>query len=131
MDKKFIAPAIIVSLVILILGWVLTGSFEKKDQKNLKLPSKNSVVFYYGITCPHCREVEEWMKKNKIEEKIKIEKKEVYQNQNNAKELEKVAEVCGLNTASIGVPFLWAEGKCFMGTPEVIRSLETKLKVKN
>lgn len=131
MDKKIISTVIIVSLFILILGWILIDSVDKKNQKNLKLPSKNSVVFYYGITCPHCREVEEWMKKNKIEEKIKIEKKEVYQNKKNALELEKVAENCGLKTDSIGVPFLYADGKCFIGTPAVINKLEEKLKFQN
>lgn len=132
MDKKVIITVLVFSLMIIILGWILVGSLEKKREereKDVKLPSKDSIVYYYGITCPHCKEVEEWLKKNKIEEKIKIEKKEVWNNQDNALELQKVVESCNLNPANVGVPFLYADGKCFMGTPDVIKVLETKSKI--
>jgi glutaredoxin len=135
MDKKIILTTILFSVIVLILGYVVVGSMQNKNNQSksttINLPSKEKIVFYYGITCPHCKEVEKWMEENKVEEKIKIEKKEVYENQNNAYELEKVAQACGLDTSSIGVPFLWADGKCYIGTPEVIKVLENKLKVKN
>lgn len=134
MDKKIIATVLTISLIILILGGMIFSSLGKKNnetEKSIKTPQKNETVFYYGITCPHCKEVEEWMKKNKIEEKIKIEKKEVYQNQKNAQELKKVAEGCGLNLMMIGVPFLYSDGKCYIGTPEVIKKIEEKLNIKN
>lgn len=134
MDKKIILTTIFFSLIIIILGVVLVGSWEKKNrekEKNIKLPSKNSFVYYYGITCPHCQDVEKWMKNNKIEEKIKIEKKEVWNNKDNALELQKVAEICALDSSNIGVPFLYAEGRCYLGAPEVIKVLENKLKIKN
>lgn len=134
MDKKIIATTVLVSLMIIILGGVLVGSLERKreqKEKNIKLPPNNSIIYYYGATCPHCKEVEEWMNKNKVEEKIKMEKKEVWNNQDNALELQKVVESCNLNPANVGVPFLYADGKCFMGTPDVIKVLETKSKIKN
>ena len=131
MDKKIIWTTVVVSIVILVLGYILVDSANKKNNIKVQLPSKNKIIYYYGITCPHCREVEEWIKKNKIEEKVKIEKKEVYQNQENSAELSFVAENCGLDTSSIGVPFLWADGKCYIGTPEVKKVLEEKLNIKN
>lgn len=128
MDKKLIATVSILSIVILILGYIIFGS---QNQKNSQItpPSKDKIVYYYGETCPHCKDVREWMEKNKVEEKIKIEKKEVWNNQINAQELNKVAEVCGLDTSSIGVPFLWADGKCYIGTPDVIKVLSDKSKI--
>jgi len=136
MDKKIIWTTVVVSIVILVLGYILVDSSNKKNitkttsNFSVSLPAKDKIIFYYGITCPHCKDVEEWMEKNKIEEKVKVEKKEVYQNQNNSKELSLVAESCGLNPNLVGVPFLWADGKCYIGTPEVERVLEEKLKMK-
>ena len=65
------------------------------------------IIFFYGKGCPHCALVEDFFKENKIEEKIKFEKKEVYNNKNNFNELSVKAEACGLPVDSIGVPFLW------------------------
>jgi glutaredoxin len=129
MDKKIIWTTVIVSLVMVILGYIVIDSLSKKKTP-VNLPPKNSLVLYYGLTCPHCKEVEEWMKKNKVEEKIKVEKKEVWYNKENAAELQEVARVCSLDSSSIGVPFLWADGKCYIGTPDVKKVLAEKLKSK-
>jgi glutaredoxin len=129
MDKKIVWTTVIVSLVMVILGYIVIDSLSKKKTP-VNLPQKNSLVLYYGLTCPHCKEVEEWMKKNKVDEKIKIEKKEVWYNQENAAELQEVAKFCGLDPTSIGVPFLWADKKCYIGTPDVERILAEKLKMK-
>ena len=131
MDKKIIWTTVIVSLVILILGYILVDSSNKKAKIKVNLPSKDKIVYYYGLTCPHCKEVEEWMKKNKIEEKIKVEKKEVWYNKENAAELQEVAKFCSLDPTSIGVPFLWADGKCYIGTPDVEKVLQDKSNIKN
>jgi len=137
MDKKIIFTTLIVSLIVVIFGYIVVNSFAKKNYSSnnssvsVSLPAKDKIIFYYGITCPHCKEVEEWMEKNKIEEKIKIEKKEVYQDQKNSAELNLVAKSCGLDSASIGVPFLLADGKCYMGTPDVKKVLKNKSNIKN
>lgn len=130
MDKKVILTTVLILVIILIFGYILVTSAGKKGEKkslHYLIPPKDKIVFYYGNTCPHCKEVEEWMKKEKIEEKIKIEKKEVYQNQANAQELTLVAQSCGLDPNTIGVPFLYTDGKCYIGTPEVERVLKEKI----
>jgi hypothetical protein len=113
-----------------ILGYIVIDSLSKKKTP-VNLPLKNSLVLYYGLTCPHCKEVEEWLKKNKVEEKIKIEKKEVWYNKENAAELQEVAKFCSLDPTSIGVPFLWTDGKCYIGTPDVEKVLQDKSNIKN
>ncbi|MGF3555290.1 MAG: hypothetical protein ACQXXF_08540 [Thermoplasmatota archaeon] len=44
--------------------------------------------------------------------------------------MEQVAEACGLDTSSIGVPLLWADGKCYIGTPDVEKILAEKINLK-
>jgi glutaredoxin len=133
MDKKIIYTTVFVSLIILIFGYILVDSFNKKKTAPVSqsvneniLPSSKEIVFYYGITCPHCKEVEQWMKEKKIEEKIKVIKKEVYQNRANQQELSYVAQKCNINPSMIGVPFLYTDGQCFIGTPDVEKKLAEK-----
>jgi glutaredoxin len=137
MNKKIIYTTVFVSLIILIFGYILVDSFNKKKttpvgqsvNENI-IPSSKQIVFYYGITCPHCQEVEEWMKEKKIEEKIKVIKKEVYQNRANQQELSYVSQKCNLNPSMIGVPFLYTDGQCFIGTPDVEKKLAEKAGIK-
>lgn len=119
-----------VLIIVGLLTFVVIGSKNKKESSlilNKDQSEKNVPIFFYGNTCPHCANVEDWMKKNNIESKIKIIKKEVYNNQKNSQELVKTAEKCGIVTDSIGVPFLYTdEGKCLIGTPDIINYLKNK-----
>lgn len=128
-NKKNLTILTIIIIFLLIFG-VIIGSKNKKESSlilNKNQSEKNVPIFFYGNTCPHCKNVEEWMKKNNIESKIKIIKKEVYNNQKNSQELVKTAEKCGIVTDSIGVPFLYTdEGKCLIGTPDIINYLKNK-----
>lgn len=104
-------------------GETITSSYNQVED------NKKNIVFYYSVTCPHCADVEDWMKENGVEEKIKIEKKEVYNNKANAFELTKIAAKCGLDTDSIGVPFLYTpDGRCLIGTPNIIDYLSEVIK---
>ncbi|MCR4326609.1 MAG: hypothetical protein NUV52_03065 [Candidatus Roizmanbacteria bacterium] len=114
----------IFTLVLIIIITILLAAIVYGSKGN----TSRDLVFYYGNTCPHCADVEEWMKKNNIEKKIKIVKKEVYENKVNAMELEKKAKSCGLATDSIGVPFLYTpEGECLLGTPDIVNYLRDTL----
>ena len=141
MEKAKITTALVVLIIVGILAAIVWGSKSKKEKT---LSSANSqienetatpvsdstdgLIFYYGISCPHCKEVEEWMEENKIEEKVKIVKKEVYNNQKNVRELEEAAKNCGMGGESIGVPFLVTEEKkCLAGSTEIINFLKEKV----
>lgn len=132
MGNKKILTVSFLLVIAVIFGFIVWGSKNKKNSSSLSISTKtktlesNIPIFFYGATCPHCADVEEWMRKNKIEEKIKVIKKEVYNNQTNAKEMVEAAKKCGLSTESIGVPFLYNQGKCFIGTPDVIDFLAQK-----
>jgi len=136
MHKQKLITGILILITVGLLGIVIIGS-KNKDKDTTVVNNNQSVtenntavantpVFFYGNTCPHCAEVEKWMEENKIDEKINVVKKEVYDNQGNALELTQAAKSCGIPTENIGVPFLYADEKCYVGTPEVTGYLSEK-----
>ncbi|KKP59531.1 MAG: hypothetical protein UR53_C0001G0031 [Candidatus Magasanikbacteria bacterium GW2011_GWC2_34_16] len=116
---KKILPYIIIAIMI-VLGVLLV--FLPRES------ASNSLVLYYGDTCPHCKVVEQYIVDNKIDEKIVFTKKEVYRDEKNAAELGKRAVSCGLDTSSIGVPFLWDGTKCYTGQDDVINYFAARIK---
>lgn len=128
--KQKIITLIIVMLIAGLMSLVVIGSNNKEKQlaqEKLEALKNSEPIFYYGNTCPHCKDVEEWFKANKIEEKIKFSQKEVYDDRQNAAELTKVAASCGMDTNNIGVPFLYADNKCLVGSPDIIKYFSDKL----
>jgi len=81
------------------------------------------VILYYGDTCPHCEVVEQHIKQDNLEKKVKIIQKEVFKNLENATELTLKAKECGLASESLGVPFAYYKSKCFSGDQEVLKLL--------
>lgn len=141
MKQTVIVTLFVILLTAGMLAAIVWGGRAKKtsqvknsqDTIETKTPdeAKNNgdPIFYYGNTCPHCADVEEWMKENKLDEKVKVIKKEVYDNKANALELSQVAQKCGISANSIGVPFLHTpEGKCLIGNPDIIDYFSEKLK---
>jgi glutaredoxin len=81
--------------------------------------ASDEIIYYYGAECPHCKDVLKFLEENKIAEKVNFQKKEVWNDEANSNEMmEKVSE-CALDPKSVGVPFLYAQGKCLIGTPKV------------
>jgi glutaredoxin len=110
--------------ILIIIGIIAAGALGY-----LFLFDKNAAaktILYFGDTCPHCENVEKYIKDNSIDNKIEIERKEVYRNQGNAREMAKKAEQCGLPTGQIGVPFLWDNNQCILGDQPIIEYLGKK-----
>ena len=79
-----------------------------------------SYIYYYWQWCPHCANVDDYMKAVDGYEKLGVEKKEVYFDSENAAEMSADAERLGLE--SVGVPFLivnedWQEQTLVWDTP--------------
>lgn len=89
--------------------------------------NNNTPILFYGNTCPHCKDLEETFAKYGVLQKYQYESKEVYENKANANLLGSKALSCGLDTNSIGVPFLWVEGKCFVGVPDIEKFVGEKI----
>lgn len=124
MKKQFIAWGI--GLVV-IIGWLIFWGMqgESTNEETSEI-SETGMVLYWGDGCPHCKNVETFIEANHITEKITLTRKEVWRDRSNAKEMERRAKACGLDLGTIGVPFLFSEGKCFIGEPEVEKELLTR-----
>lgn len=129
MLNKNSLPAIIITIfsVAIIIASVFYLSKAFAD------PSfdQQAIVYYYGITCPHCKDVEQFIQDNDLHDKLDFEKKEVYQNTANATELSLASRACGMNDSQVGVPFLYAKGKCYVGTPDIITYFEQYISNEN
>lgn len=110
-------------LIIAVLGFIIGIGLIAGALGNSQVSLENlkdQTILYYGNTCPHCKELEEYIKTNKIEEKITFIRKEVFADLKNSRELSAVAKSCNIAENNIGVPFLYVKGTCFMGKDEII-----------
>lgn len=109
----------------------ISGEIAKKsDGTSVDLES-GKIIYYYGTECPHCQEVLKYMDENDIYSKVDFIKKEVWHDKDNGKELTEAAQKCGLDPSNIGVPFVYADGKCLMGGPDVKEFFAQKAGIKN
>lgn len=109
------------------------NSEEKDIYKDFPVYENADLVFYWGNGCPHCENVEKWLKENNSDQKIKVNYKEVYYNKTNQSELYASAQqFCPeiIQNGDIGVPtgFDPVDKKCIQGDTPIIEFLTAKLK---
>jgi len=110
-------------LLIVIVAFLAIAGFWFYNQK----PAE--IILFYGDGCPHCIVVEDFIKSNNIEQKVKFTRMEVFNNQNNAELLAKKAVFCDVDISQgAPVPFLWDAGKCFIGDQDIIKFFEKEIR---
>lgn len=125
---------IIIAIIIIILTVFAYQKPEPPIEPNINLSniniSEDEIIIYYGITCPHCKDLEEWLINNSITSKINttITQKEVFENKTNNNELMAVAKQCNLNLNIVGVPFVYNNKKCYVGIDEAKIFFNSKIK---
>ncbi len=122
MDKKQII-GLTLGLAVIIIGLVWWGLREESAKETL---DQSVTTYFYGETCPHCRDVRKFLDENKIEEKFSFVKREVWSDRTNASLMREAAEICALKAEEVAVPFVFSEGKCLIGTPKVIDFFKQK-----
>jgi len=121
--RDYFAFALTFALVILILFLVLRPSPPPVD---IDFDYQNgTVLFYYGESCPHCKNIENYIKENNLDAKLIIFSREVYSNQSNQDELFHVAGLCKINRNMVGVPLMFYNGNCFIGDVDGIKLLKS------
>ena len=129
MDKTVLLIIIVVVLSGLLFWALQSGIFSAPAKKAASLPA--GIVLFYGQGCPHCKDVDNFITQNKIEEKVKITRLEVWYNKSNQGILAEVAKKCGITADSVGVPFLYdGNGKCYIGEVDVPNFLKTQAGIK-
>jgi len=117
--------------ILIILGLVGTYFFfnSKKAQPTFT-DAQADLVFFWGVGCPHCEKVKEYINSNNLESKLKIAYKEVYNDRSNQLLLEETVKKCPeIDTSrGIGVPLAYSnsENKCFYGDTPIIDWLKSK-----
>jgi preprotein translocase subunit YajC len=122
--------------VVLIFGFLygayyfLNESDRKEVARKKSLKKTNEVILYWGVTCEHCKKVEDYLKNTPdIEKKIKIIRKEVFNDKTNVADMEDKAYLCNFDTSKgIGVPFMYFKGECISGDQPIIDYLTQKAK---
>ncbi|MDR3559667.1 MAG: hypothetical protein P4L62_00845 [Candidatus Pacebacteria bacterium] len=87
-----------------------------------------SIIFFYGAECPHCQNVEKYIADNHLDQKVKYSKLEVWFNKPNSNLMLQKAQQCGISPDQLGVPFVWNNGKCYMGEQDVENFLSSQAK---
>ena len=119
--KKFVVIAVILTLIIIVGGIFLTSN---------NYPLSTNLTYYWGDGCPHCKIVEDFLSTwdpptGEAGKKIQIDKKEVWSNVANAKELKARYTYCKIPQSEMGVPLLFTpDGKCFSGDTPIIDYLK-------
>jgi glutaredoxin len=100
-------------------------------QNEAKQPNAEEIyvadfIFFYGETCPHCQDVEEFLNENNVDEQINLVRLEVYSNQENQTLMAQKLEGCSdIDEDSKGaVPFLYSKDKCLVGSTPIIEHLK-------
>lgn len=117
---------------------ILFGVFKLLSKKPASVgtiidTNQSELVLFYGSTCPHCKIVEEFIKANKIAEKLKIDQLEVYENKDNAATMASIVQkVCPdqLTKQGIAVPFLvdTKNNQCVVGDSPINDYLANQVK---
>jgi glutaredoxin len=119
MNKNKTRITALVIIVALIAAIALIISIRQPNETNSDSSDEN-IILFYSFSCPHCKNVSDYISENNIKNKYSFTELEISENQKNSAKLIKKAKECGYDTKNLGVPFLWTEGTCLMGDKEII-----------
>jgi len=112
---------IIVLVIVVVAGGIIYSRINQSSEAD------NRVILFYRDSCPHCANVEEFVKANNIEEKYPFERLSV-DNPVNAQLFMKKIKYCEIPSELAGVPLLWDRSKCRLGDADIINFFEEKIK---
>lgn len=141
---KNITSIIILVAILIAVGFVFskkkkepTVAGEKTTKTITITPSvtqdtktQTGVILFVGNGCPHCANIEKFIKDNGIENKVKFVKKEVWYNESNSDQMVGIAKKCGYSEDQVGVPFLWTGQKCLIGEDDVTNYFKEQAGIK-
>jgi|GEM_PF-1060455 len=88
---------------------------------------KMNVTFYTGDACPDCDNILKYFEESDVKNKLAFEEKNINKNEADAEQMAEDAMRCNVDPESFGVPFLWAEGKCYVNEKDIIDFFKQKI----
>ncbi|MDD3285675.1 MAG: hypothetical protein PHG95_03530 [Patescibacteria group bacterium] len=116
--NKSALSAVIVLLVLIAVASIFI--FKRQSENNQVPADNNGMILFYSLSCPHCQNVEKYIQENNVKDKYSFSQLEISADRKNSEMLVAKAEICGLDTGSLGVPFLWTGEKCLLGDTDII-----------
>lgn len=129
---KHLLRIALIAGMFLLLGaglWIWSSSYQDDGQAT-PMTAGSDIVLFYGKECPHCQDLEKKIEEEKLAEKVKFDSLEVWHNTENRKIFKDRAFECGYTEDQLGVPFLYARGKCYVGTPDIEKFLKEEAVIK-
>ena len=86
------------------------------------------IMIFYGDTCPHCKKVNDYIVANNIDNIVKLQHLEVYENKANLELMKQKLDLCKNLSADDkgGVPFMYSSETCLVGDQPIIDFLKAK-----
>jgi len=92
-----------------------------------QIENKSGIILFYGDGCPHCGNVEAFIKEHNLTEKIQFDQLEVFNNKDNSVVFAEKAGICQIPQEKLGVPLLWDGANCVEGDQNIIKFFKDKL----
>jgi glutaredoxin len=131
MENKKIVAIIITTFAFLFAILFVVYSFSANKPVRTYSPKElqdkleeKKFIYFYTSTCPVCKKLTEWLSKNNITtEKFGFEKINV-ENNDNAGLMYQAAAMCEIPQTQVGVPFIYKNGKCYLGLAEAMEAFK-------
>jgi hypothetical protein len=132
MDKIVVFIVVIVILAGILFWGFQSGFFARIFSGPVEpVAIPEGLILFYGQGCPHCKIVDDFITQNKIEDKVKFIKLEVWYNKENQIILGEVAAKCGITSSQVGVPLLYdGKDKCYVGDVDIINFFTNEAGIK-
>lgn len=114
---------VIIVIAVLLAGYIFILTKGSANQPGSPPVTANpgAMTYFWSETCPHCKNVVDFLASWPNGNKIVLDKKEVSQNKDNAVLFTKMGAECKIPAEEMGVPLLIIkEGKCLTGDVPVI-----------
>lgn len=100
---------------------------ETVSVENKKEVEEKNITFYTGDNCSSCESVKKYLLENNVKNVIAFEEKNINEIEANFEQMAEDAMYCNMDEESFGVPFLWAEGRCYADEKEITDFFRQKL----
>lgn len=117
---KVLIPLILLSMVALYF-------LNKVPNVAIEGDLSEKVLIFGQPNCPHCQTVKKHLDDNNLFEKLPLAYLDLSQNQAYSDLLLEKANICGLDTTNIGVPFYFYQNSCLQGDEPIIEALSQML----